>query len=392
MSVELAEQLQGLLKEMRSINDNADMERKKFGDLTQETKNSIENMQKAFDSVKERMDQMETKMNRTGFNAGTGENLDPKAVERKAAFFKAIREGKNALTMEEKALVQDSTGEIIVPEELDSEIYRALPKLTVLRQLVQTREIKTNRQRRRSMNEVTVGWGKLETSATKTLTDFESDLTPTLSDFIYVEDLLGLTKIGEDELEDADVALESYIQDSFKLAAAAAEDLAFLKGTGHANEQPEGILNGTAVGRVNTKTAGTLVADDLISLPYEVAAQYAKNGNYLVNRAIEKAMRLMKDSQGQYLWQPSLQAGTPNSFGGYSVYLHEDMDSTVVTTKEVAVFGDFKNAYRVLDRKGGTVQRINELYIEDGLVGFKYKRRVGGGLIRPAALKVLKVQ
>jgi HK97 family phage major capsid protein len=100
----------------------------------------------------------------------------------------------------------------------------------------------------------------------------------------------------------------------------------------------------------------------------------------------------MKDSQGQYLWQPSLQAGTPTTFNGKPVYNVEAMDSTVATTKEVAIFGDIKSAYQVLDKQQGSIQRLNELYINDGLIGFKYKRRVGGGVVRPAALRVLKVQ
>jgi HK97 family phage major capsid protein len=388
---DLQTQLQTTFEELKQMGQRQEQEIKTFGAATQETKDSITKINASFDEIKGRIDAMETKMNRTGFN-GQGGGVDPEIQKKNVAFFKFMREGLAGISREEKALVQDSTGEIIVPEELDSEIYRGLQKLTVMRSLVSARPISTNRQRRRSMNEVTVGWGKLETSATKTLADFESTLTPAFEEYIYVEDLLGLTKIGEDELEDSDINLQAYLADSFTQAAAAAEDLAFLKGTGHANEQPEGILNGTDVTRFNTGAAGTFTADDLIKLPYEVPAQYEKGGQYLVNRKIELAMRLFKDSNGHHLWQPSIQAGTPNVFNGYSVYKHEDMDNTVATGKEIAVFGDFKAAYRVLDRKGGSITRINELYIEDGLIGFKYKRRVGGGLVRPNALRVLKVQ
>jgi HK97 family phage major capsid protein len=75
-----------------------------------------------------------------------------------------------------------------------------------------------------------------------------------------------------------------------------------------------------------------------------------------------------------------------------SVYNVENMDSTVASTKEVAIFGDVKQAYQVLDKQQGAINRINELYINDGLIGFRYKRRVGGGVVRPNALRVLKVQ
>ena len=80
----------------------------------------------------------------------------------KKAFFKFMREGKQALTPEEtKALVSNTDGQILIPEELESEIYRELPKITIIRNLATVRTIRSDRIRRRSLNEVQVGWGKL---------------------------------------------------------------------------------------------------------------------------------------------------------------------------------------------------------------------------------------
>lgn len=384
---ELQTQMQSTFESLKDMGKKQDDEIKKFGVATEETKNSIAAINTAMDEIKNKIADIETKANRTSFAAGEPTKEDQ---EKKSAFFKFMREGMAGLSREEKALVQDATGEIIVPEQLDQEIYRELPTLTVMRGLATVRPTTSNRVRRRSMNEVTTGWGKLETSATKTLADFESTLTPA-EDWIYVEDALGLTKIGEDELEDSDVNLQQYIRESFAQAFAELEDTAFIKGTGHANEQPEGILNGTVVERFNTGGVGTFEADDLIKLAYQVPAQYRRNGAYIVNSQIELLMRLMKDSNGQYLWQPSLQQGKPATFNGRPVYNQEDVNGSVAAGNEVAIFGDYKQGYRILDRVGGVVTRINELYIEDGLVGFKYKRRVGGGVVRPNALKVLKI-
>src|SRR5690606_14281447 len=125
----------------------------------------------------------------------------------------------------------DGTGQILIPEELESEIYRELPKLTVIRSLATVRQTRSDRIRRRSLTEVTGGWGKLETGTPIT----ESTLVPS-EEYQYIEDLYALTKIGEDELMDTDVALESIVADSFSRAIAEAEDTAFVIGTGHANE------------------------------------------------------------------------------------------------------------------------------------------------------------
>lgn len=367
-------ELQKLIKELREK-----FEAKEKGFYT---KAEFEEYQK---KINERIDQLETMLKRPpldGKDAG-------KPSEKKAAFIKFMREGKAALTPEEvKALVSDATGQILIPEELEAEIYRELPKITIIRSLATVRQIRTDRIRRRSLTEVAVGWGKLETGTTIT----ESTMVPD-DDYQYVEDLYGLTKIGEDELMDTDVALESIVTDSFSRAIAEAEDTAFIVGTGHANKQPEGILNGSVVARVDAGQAGAITADDILKLIYEVPAQYRRNGVLIVNSKTELAMRLLKDSNGQYLWQPSLQQGRPATFAGYPIYNQEDVPQIPAagTAADVAIFGDIRSGYRIIDRLGMTVQRLVELYAESGLVGFKVHYRVGGGVIRPDALRILRV-
>lgn len=387
---DLQSQFQNAFDELKKMGERQDSEIKSFGQASQETKNVIDKINESMNNIKKQIDDVETKMNRTGFATG-GEQKDPIAEQKSEIFFKFVREGMGALTREEKALVQDATGDILVPQDLDNTIYRALPQLNVLRSLASVRNTKSDRIRRVNMNELTTGWGKIEIQTNPKLSTFESSLLPTEA-FAYIEDAYGLTKIGEDELEDSDLNLTAYLTDSFGTAFANLEETAFLKGTGHAANQPEGILNGSTVTRFNTAAVGTLTADDLIKVGYEVPAVARRNGVYLVNPKIEMAMRLMKDSQGQYLWQPSLQAGAPSVFNGKAVYNVEPMDSTVAATKEVAIFGDIKDAYQIIDRREGFVTRINELYINDGLIGFRYKRRVGGYVKRAAALRVLRVQ
>jgi HK97 family phage major capsid protein len=340
--------------------------------------------------INERIDRIETALNRPPVARAEEEPQDQAALQKKQAFLAWFRKGRAALAPEQvKALVEDATGEILVPEQLEAEIYRELPKITVVRGLATVRQITIgNRVRRRSLTEVTVGWGKLETGTTIA----ESTLVPG-EEWLYVEDLYGLTKVGEDELADTDVALESIITDSFARAFAEAEDAAFIKGRGHQYQEPEGILNGTVVQRVNAGQAGGITLDDLIKLEYEVPEQYARNGAYLVHSSTVQQMRLMKDQNGQYLWQPQVAAGQPPTFNGYPVYRQNDIPEIPApgTAADVAIFGDVRLAYRIVDRMGMTMQRLTELYAEQGLVGFKAHRRVGGGVVRANALRILRV-
>lgn len=387
---QLQDMLMKAFNELKQAGERQANELKQYGTVTQETKTLIDRINTDMDEIKSRIDSLETRANRTGL-PGQPPAVDPQTQQKMAAFFKYMREGKAGLSPEErKALVEDSTGQILVPEAIDTELIREVPKFTIIRMLATARPVGVDRVRKRSMAEVTIGWGKLETSATKKLGDFESTPTPD-QDYIYVEDAYGLVKIGEDELEDSDINLQQFLVSSFSQAYAEAEDKMFLVGRGHAQEEPEGMLAGTVVTRFNSAAVGAVDDEDFIKLAYEVPAQYRKNGVYIVNSKTELGMRLIKDTDGQYLWQPSLQAGTPPTFAGYAIHSQDDMP-LVAAGADAAIFGDIRSAYRIIDRSGGAMTRLNELYIEDGLIGFKYKRRVGGGVVRPNALRVLKVK
>ncbi|BDG61922.1 phage major capsid protein [Caldinitratiruptor microaerophilus] len=337
-----------------------------------------------------------------GAEDSKGELTPEQKRKQTKAFFKALRGGLAVLTPEErdllnpahkgfeaKALVEDATGEILVPEELESEIYRSLPKITVIRPLATVRPVRTNRVRRRSMTELTVGWGKLETGRPL------NESTPNPSqEFQYVEDLYGLARIGEDELDDTDVNLQAFVADSFARAIAEAEDTAFVVGTGHANQQPEGILNGAVVQRVSAGQTGAITTDDVLKLIFSVPTQYRRNGVLIMHQETELALRLLKDNNGQYLWQQSLQAGLPNTFAGYPVYNQADVGripTQAGQTADVMIFGDVRAGYRILDRQGMTVKVLDQLYAEQGMIGYRVRYRVGGGVVRPDALRILRV-
>ena len=347
--------------------------------------------------IKKRVDEIETKMSRPGI--GDPENKadapKPGQMEYKAAFFNFMREGKISLDdaamkyiQERKALVSDATGQILIPEELESEIYRALPKINIIRNLATVRIIKGNRIRRRSLTEVQMGWGKLELGGAPV----DTDVIPS-EDYQYVEDLEGLSKVGKDELADTDVSLEAIIVDSFGRAKAETEETAYIVGTGHANQQPEGILDGAVVTRVTSAAADAIAADDLLDLIYAVPAQYRRNGKILVPSTTELAMRKLKSAGAEalYLWQPNVQAGQPATFAGYPVMAQEDIPAIASADEcDIAIFGDIKAGYRIVDRQGMAIQRLLELFATAGLIGILVSSRVTGGVIRADALRILR--
>lgn len=117
----------------------------------------------------------------------------------------------------------------------------------------------------------------------------------------------------EELLYDNVFQLENYILEKFAKALANAEEDAFLNGNGIG--KPLGIFAETGGGQVGVTTASptAITADEVINLIYALKRPYRKNAKFIVNDQTLAVLRKLKDGNGAYLWQPSLQAGEPDS-------------------------------------------------------------------------------
>ena len=201
--------------------------------------------------------------------------------------------------------------------------------------------------------------------------------------------LTDLVKVSIELLQDSMFDLESYIAAEFARAFGIAEEQAFCVGTG--TGQPTGIFTekGGQVG-VTAASAAAVTADELISLVYSLKSPYRRNAKFLMNDATIGAIRKLKDGNGVYLWQPSLQAGEPDKLLGYELYTSPYVPQMAAGAFSAA-FGDFRN-YWIADRSGRTVQRLNELYSTNGQVGFVATERVDGKVILPEGIRLLKMK
>lgn len=136
-------------------------------------------------------------------------------------------------------------------------------------------------------------------------------------------------------------------------------------------------------------TSSGVTADSLIDLSYSLRRGYLNNAKFAMNRATQGHCRKLKDTNGQYLWQPSLQIGQPDSLLGYPVFTWEDLGSPTGAGAYAVVFGDFRRGYTLASRQGTTVLR--DPYSTKGSTAFYIARRVGGIVTNNNALKVLKV-
>lgn len=200
---------------------------------------------------------------------------------------------------------------------------------------------------------------------------------------------LGTTiKVSEELLNDSVFDLESYIAMEFARRIGAKEEEAFFSGDG--SGKPLGVLadkGGAEVG-VTAASSTAITADELLDLYYSLFSPYRKKAVWVVNDSTIKAIRKLKDNNGQYLWQPGLIANAPDTILGRPVKTSAFMPSIAAGAKSI-LYGDF-NYYWIADRQGRTFKRLNELYATTGQVGFLASQRVDGKLILPEALKVLK--
>lgn len=277
----------------------------------------------------------------------------------------------------------DANGGYLVPEEYDHRLIDILDEENVMRKL--------------GTRITTSGEHKINIAATKPAAAWiEEGGALTFGDATFDQIILDAhklhvaIKVTEELLYDNAFNLESYIMQQFGKALANAEEDAFINGTG--TGQPLGILaatGGADVG-VTAKSATAITADELIDLIYSLKRPYRKSAAFLLNDQTLAAIRKLKDNYGQYLWQPSLQAGEPDRILGYAAYTSPYFPA-VAAGKAAVAFGDF-SYYNIGDRGTRSFAELKELFAGNGMVGFVAKERVDGKLVLPEAIKLLKMK
>lgn len=312
----------------------------------------------------------------------TEEKTGRKSENYKKNFWNVMRSKvPNAAIMNALQVGVDSEGGYLVPDEFEDTLVEALKEENIFRKLAHV--IQTSSGERKIpvvTSKGSANWideeGPYEDSD-------DSFGQVTIGSF-----KLGTTiKVSEELINDSVFPLEAYISKEFARRIGAREEEAFFTGDG--NGKPLGFLaakGGAEVG-VTAASATAITADEIIDLFYSLKTPYRKNASWILNDATVKAVRKLKDSTGQYLWQPSLTEGTPDKLLGRPVYTSAYMPTAAAGAKTIA-FGDFKY-YWIADRQGRCFRRLNELYATTGQVGFLGSQRVDGKLVLPEAVKVL---
>ena len=199
-----------------------------------------------------------------------------------------------------------------------------------------------------------------------------------------------IIKVSEELLNDSAFDLEGYFVTEFARRIGEKEEEAFLVGNG--TLKPTGILNTTGGGEVGVTSASAtaITADELIDLYHSLKEPYRKDAVWILNDSTVKAIRKLKDGNGQYLWQPGIKDGEENTILGRPYFTSSFVPEIKASAKTV-IFGNI-NYYWIGDREGITFKRLNELFAGNGQVGFLAYKRLDGKTVLPEAIKILQMK
>jgi HK97 family phage major capsid protein len=198
--------------------------------------------------------------------------------------------------------------------------------------------------------------------------------------------LATMIKVSHELLSDSAFPLESFLAQDFGRRMGTLEEEAFLMGDGI--KKPTGVLKNAQIGATAVK-ATDITFDEVMDLYHSLKSPYRNKAVFIANDMTIKTLRKLKDGNGQYLWQPSIVAGTPDTILGRPIYVSGYMPVIAASAKAM-VFGDF-SYYWIADRQGRTFERLQELFSATDQVGFKATQRVDGILTLPEAVQVLQM-
>ncbi len=334
------------------------------------------------EKITARLDKIEAKMNRPG----SGETKEGPSVEAKA-FGTYLRVGAQNLGADERKALTVATNAAagyLAPTEFGMEILKRLREVSPVRQFAKVitiggKEItyprRTGSTAATWVSEVADRTASGPTYEQVTLTPYE------LATFVEVSG-----QLLEDNVYNLEGELTSDLAESFAIA----EGTAFVSGDG--TGKPKGILAASGITQIvsgNASTLGSNPADLLIDMFSKLPAVHAQAGAWAMNRNTLASLRKLKDTTGQYLWQPGLQAGQPGTLLGRPIIEMVDMPDIAANAFPI-VFGDW-SGYRIVDRVDMSILADPYTKAVNGIYVFHARKRVGGDVTNPDRFVKLKI-
>lgn len=329
-----------------------------------------------------------------------GEFAPEQYTNYKSAFFKvAIGVKEQDLPDGERKALQagsDPDGGYMLPHSTMGRTISKIYEQSIMRQIADVQTISTNDiEGLLDNDEADAGW------VSELGTRSDSD-TPQVGKWrIEAHEMYAMPKASQKILDDAATDVEGWLAGKVANKFARVEGTSFWAGTGVG--QPRGLAAyTTAATGDSTRTWGefehvvtgangdfhTTQFDPIHTLIGAMKDQYLNNAQFVMRRSVRTAARKLKESTtNRYLWEPGMQVGSPERLMGYPARVDEYMPALATGSLSLA-FGDFKQAYLIVDRMG--MRTLRDPYTAKPYVVFYTTKRTGGGAQNTEAVKFLK--
>ncbi len=330
-----------------------------------------------------------------------GGDLSQEAYEQyKSGFFKVVAGVSidSLSTDERKALSagSDPDGGYLLPHSTQGMMVTKLYEQSVMRQIADVQTISTEKiEGVVDDDEADAGWvselGTRSDSGTPQVRRWE----------IATHELYAMPKVSQKLIDDAAVNVEAWLSGKVADKFARVEGAAFWEGTGVG--QPRGLATYTTAATADgTRAWGqfehvlsgangtfhTTQFDPLADIQGAMKDHFLPNAQWLMRREVRTAARKLKESTtNRYLWEPGMQVGAPERLQGYPVRVDQYMP-TLATGSLSLAFGDFRQAYTIVDRIG--IRTLRDPFTAKPYVVFYSTKRTGGGAMNFEAVKFLK--
>jgi len=196
--------------------------------------------------------------------------------------------------------------------------------------------------------------------------------------------------VSEELLTDAAFGLDGYLSQELGESIGLLEETAYAVGDG--SGKPLGIANassGVTVSQAATGNATSFTYAALVAFIFALPYQYRRNASWIFSDTGVRNFYTMVDGQSRPLWAVNVAADQADTFMGYPIYSSPDLAAVAASAKS-GIFGDIRRGYLIRRVNGFSLQRQNELYSNNGQVGFRGFERVDGRVVLADAMRVLQ--
>lgn len=201
-----------------------------------------------------------------------------------------------------------------------------------------------------------------------------------------------LVQVSAELLSDSGVDLVGFLGRDFGRALGRATEAHYVAGSG--SNQPQGACLASVVGTgVTTQAVATGVPSyaDLVTLTFSVEDVYRDGGAaFLMQDSFRGVIRKITDSYGQPLWQPSVQAGVPDTLLGYPIFTTPFLTAVGTAAGTPMAFGNFGEGFVIRDVGSIRIEQSADFSFDKDLVTWRGVIRTDSKVRDQKAINVAK--